>query len=406
MDPLTFDRMIQRLSGALSRRSLVGGSLSAALLEVVRPGNEVQAKKRVRAERCLAVGERCPKRVKHGKKKPKHTCDDDCCTRYSVRSAKGKRRCACREGGEPCTASTARQCCSGECQGTGCAPLRATAAPPPPVCPAVCPTCQTCNTTTGRCEADPAFLGQLCGAPGQVCQANGTCTCDDDSCPAGQVCNGLACCTPDSNATTCAGKCGTVQNNCRQTINCTALCTGSGKVCIGLACCTPDPDTTTCAGQCGTVQNNCRQTIDCTALCGGCCTGDGRCQPGTGNAACGPVGGTCDICAAPDVCFNRDCCTPVNPTCGPTSCNQTNNCGQLVNCCGAAGAATPGCEGGACCEQGVGSGTFCSATVPCCQMGQAGSRRCRDGQCCVNSGFPTANANQCCSGVIQGNFCT
>jgi len=276
---------------------------------------------------------------------------------------KGKRK-KRRKTPAGCVPQSAAQTCAGRCGQVpnNCGTMLDCGACS---CPLVCPVCQTCNTTTGHCEANPVYVGQICGAPGQVCQTNGACVCDDASCPAGQVCNGLACCKPVPDATTCGGKCGNVVNNCRQTIDCTAVCANAG-----------------------------------------CCAGDGSCQPGTGNAACGPVGGTCDICPALDVCFNRDCCTPVNPSCEPTSCNQTNNCGQLVNCCGAAGAATPGCEGNACCEQGVGSGTFCSATVPCCQMGQAGSRSCVNGDCCVNSGFPTAQANQCCSGVIQGNFCT
>ena len=34
-------------------------------------------------------------------------------------------------------------------------------------CGSACPVCRTCNTTTGRCDPHPAFLNQVCAAPGQ-----------------------------------------------------------------------------------------------------------------------------------------------------------------------------------------------------------------------------------------------
>ncbi len=42
--------------------------------------------------------------------------------------------------------------------------------------------------------------------------------------------------------------------------------------------CTPEAQATTCAGRCGSVQNNCQQTVTCTCpVCQTCA--DGRCQP-------------------------------------------------------------------------------------------------------------------------------
>jgi len=252
-------------------------------------------------------------------------------------------------------------------------------------CNPPCPVCQTCTGVPGICVIDPKQQGDACGAPGQVCQSAGTCTCVANSCAPPATCGGggtpgVCGCTP-----TCApGVCGAgAPDGCGGTRNCGA-CSGTTPICVGNVC-------TACSG-----------TTPCPS---GCCAGDGTCQPGTGGGACGSGGEICAVCGGPEVCFAGDCCTPVNPTCGATSCNTTNNCGQPVNCCAQAGATNPGCEGGACCEQTVSPGSFCSGTVPCCQLGQPGSRRCNSGSCCVNSGFPTALAVQCCSGQRQGNFC-
>ena len=83
VDPRTFDGMIQRLSQTLSRRSLVGGSLGAAVLGAVGLGEKSQARKKgranarkkgasnakVKSEDKLNIGERCdPPKTRHGKK--------------------------------------------------------------------------------------------------------------------------------------------------------------------------------------------------------------------------------------------------------------------------------------------------------------------------------------------------
>jgi len=59
--------------------------------------------------------------------------------------------------------------------------------PPAVMCPPVCPVCQTCDVTTGVCEASPSgngLAGQDCGAPRVCC--SGTC------CDPIHACNGLA----------------------------------------------------------------------------------------------------------------------------------------------------------------------------------------------------------------------
>lgn len=64
-----------------------------------------------------------------------------------------------------------------------------------------CLTCQEGSNTSGTCVADPARLGQPCGAAGQVCQADGTCACQAGSCPGCDTCLGDGSCQP------CTGCC-------------------------------------------------------------------------------------------------------------------------------------------------------------------------------------------------------
>ena len=253
MDANRFDTLT-RLVLTSSRRktvrllvgSLLGGLLPLDLLATEakkhrgkdRRKGDRSPKRRggaTKTERCLGVGERCPKTLKHGKKTVKHTCNRNCCTRYSVVSADGKRHCACREAGQACTANTARHCCSGVCDGAVCAPGMAAGRPgpvgppgppgppPPPVpspfagtCTALQDVCQqdyipnaTCNnrhgcfcysaptgakvcaTITGECsgcttDADCATLldpnwscvvgGGYCECPGRLCVYRGICS--------------------------------------------------------------------------------------------------------------------------------------------------------------------------------------------------------------------------------------
>jgi hypothetical protein len=87
-------------------------------------------------------------------------------------------------------------------------------------------------------------------------------------------------CTPDSTATTCAGKCGSVTNNCNQAVDCgpcagcdpacgtccnDVCCSQAGAICAADtgACCVPEPTAETCNGKCEGVINNCGVKIDC-----------------------------------------------------------------------------------------------------------------------------------------------
>jgi len=127
-------------------------------------------------------------------------------------------------------------------------------------CCTVTTTCGTsCNTTlTTNCGTSLPCLACATGTcNGTTCCPNAVCgtTC----CTAGQECNGTACCTPNLPAITCAGKCGTVMDNCNQPVDCgdcsiTQVCTGAATCAcdqgslVGGSPATCNPGDTCCHG--------------------------------------------------------------------------------------------------------------------------------------------------------------
>jgi hypothetical protein len=71
-------------------------------------------------------------------------------------------------------------------------------------------------------------------------------------CGSNQVCHGGTCCVPESRGDTCAGRCGTWENNCGQPVTCNAC--AAGQQCLG-------------NGSCAIV---CTTNNDCTGSCNGC----------------------------------------------------------------------------------------------------------------------------------------
>lgn len=147
------------------------------------------------------------------------------------------------------------------------------------VCDPPCGICQTCDAQTGQCVPDPQQQGDACGGLGQVCQADGACSCDDTSCP---VCR-----------------------SCSRSGECTNPCSSAG-----------------------------------------CCDGV-TCQPGTENDACGNGGITCVVCTGQEECLddgnNAYVCTCV-PDCAGKACGD-DGCGGT---CGTCSGALPACSAGQC----------------------------------------------------------
>lgn len=161
-----------------------------------------------------------------------------------------------------------------------------------------------------------------------------------------------------------------------------------------VAQCTPESAAQTCANRCGAVQNNCQQPVDCGSCdCPAPCPACFVCQPGAGKrgacvvdparrgAACGATGLVCqengdcacntspDTCTAPATCGGggqaRKCgCTPL------TACPVGLDCGDIEDGCG--GTVTCGSctrEGDICGNTQVNvcgcTPTGCSATREC-----------------------------------------
>jgi hypothetical protein len=180
VDPQNFDRMIGQLSRVLSRRSLVGGSLGAAVLSAVGLGETAGAKK-VTAEACIPTGKKCPAKKPRGDKKKTLGCDQ-CCQDFvtTFRTKKGKRvkKCACTPNGVACGRSA--QCCSGFCSGGICS------SPSPAV--AAC---------------DP-HSGLNCVPRGEECSRGGApCCCQDE-------------CLADESGGICAAPCGAGTQRCNE----------------------------------------------------------------------------------------------------------------------------------------------------------------------------------------------
>ena len=74
MENTRFDDLAKSVRRTASRRTTTRAALGA-LLVLAGLGEAEAAKKgqRVTAERCLYIGEKCPKTVKHGKKKKRHS---------------------------------------------------------------------------------------------------------------------------------------------------------------------------------------------------------------------------------------------------------------------------------------------------------------------------------------------
>ncbi len=256
VDPRTFDRIIRRLSGALSRRSLVGGSLGAAVLTAVGLGDNALAKKtdrgQVNTENCIPTGKTCPRRGRRGDdRRERRTCEDCCQGTFVIVGRKGGKKkgktvkkCSCIPFGENCKGD-ASNCCTGVC-GDG--------------------VCQQsgCTNLTGACTTDAECCSTVCNAAGFG--------------PTGDTCTtcrtGGADCADSAGEDTCCGE---------------RTCTASGNT----ECCSLVGESCASGGDC------CDLTGDCDDLRGLCCVPAGLPAPGgcTGAGATAPNPGCCsEVC--------------------------------------------------------------------------------------------------------------
>src|SRR4051794_31321646 len=221
VDPHAFDGLVRRLSGALSRRTLVGGSLGAAMLAAVGLSDAALAKghrkrsagKRARsegghqsvhAEACVPSGKQCPAKRQRGKNAKKLGCEKCCQGAFETfTNSKGKqvKKCTCKAAGSSCSSADGGgfQCCSGVCENGACVQTACTN------------NLNFCNTNADCCSR---FCADFVCEPAGSCQVlNSTCTAD------GQCCSGF---------------CG--DGTCLQAGSCVALagaCTGDAECCSG-----------------------------------------------------------------------------------------------------------------------------------------------------------------------------
>lgn len=400
MDDRRFDAVTRSLA---SRRAAVGGVL-AALLGVAIPGTAAARKK---PKKCKPKCPVCKKCVK-GKCKPQpdgtacgagQTCTGGDCLASSCPD--GQVRCDgacvdtatndanCGACGKACPAGSGccgGGCCEGCCDGTVCkGGLSDNACGASGTACAACAAGQDCNGGTCTCDGvscdgccdgttcRPGTTDANCGINGGVCDA---CAGTGESCGGGGQA-GVCGCTSESDAVTCAGKCGTVQNNCGQPVDCP-----------------PPSDAATCAGKCGTVQNSCGQAVNCTALCVGCCDG-GTCRPGFATQACGKNGAACTACTDCTSCDNGTCA----PGCGScATCNGNNVCESFADGtnCGTSG----GCDDGRCLRRY----NFCANSGGC-SANYAVAVNGGGLNLCMASGRPTAGRCTTTSDCANGWFC-
>lgn len=139
-------------------------------------------------------------------------------------------------------------------------------------------------------------------------------------------------CSPESAARTCAGRCGTIANNCNQPVDCGSCACGSAcPVCqtcnsaagrcetsqafVGQACGLPEQfcqadgtcvcDATSCES--GQRCNGIVCVCDATSCPTGCCDADRRCRIGDA-VECGTGGRTCNRCPDCNTCNGRGEC--------------------------------------------------------------------------------------------------
>jgi hypothetical protein len=202
-------------------------------------------------------------------------------------------------------------------------------------------------------------------------------------------------CKPESVAQTCAGRCGSLENNCRQAVDCGPCdCGGPCPVCqtcdASSGQCVPDPAT---VGQECAPGMHCKSDGSCTVVCdagyhacGSCCSandspltcGD-RCTP------CGP-GESCD--GATCRCGNGLSCQDGRVCCDGQCCPA----GQL--CDGAGGCVEPS----GCCSGNATCGAHTSAGWLCCQAPLAAAC------CCESSPGAGDGVVRCCDPLDQACF--
>lgn len=200
-------------------------------------------------------------------------------------------------GKKPCRPESVAQTCAGKC---GSVPntckelVDCGSCACDPACD-VCFTCQDGPNTPGTCVIDPVQQGETCGTPGQLCQPDGGCACDEESCGGvTPVCAAGACVACSATHPCPSGECCAVDGSCVATCPTCQIC--DDGLCIvdpalDHTCTGPCDSGEWCdAGACASIVETVR-IPDCQSRCGGdavvcgltvTCPGCDRCLAQTG----------------------------------------------------------------------------------------------------------------------------
>ncbi len=314
---------------------------------------------------------------------------------------------------------------------------------------------QSCNDGWADCDGNPANGCEVnidtnanCGACGNDCGANATCTSRACSCNPRRLD-----CTPGSPyceigfSTSHCGACGAtcgVNESCNTAGSCACgsatSAVGGGTACPGQRCCSgscrPLGTTTNCS-DCGDVcgsNETCFGSGPWSCRCDGGlrCSGSNTCCPGTGGCVntgtdvnnCGGCNNRCgagETCNGTCRCNGGAACTGGQVCCGTAGCRNTmGNNAQHCGGCGIACQMNETCSSGACQCGSVsgspGTGRACAVGQTCCP----GSGNCVDttndvnncGGCGIRCGAgETCAGGRCvCNGMMGsvggGEFCT
>ncbi|MFN8677491.1 MAG: hypothetical protein U0Z70_14040 [Thermomicrobiales bacterium] len=250
-------------------------------------------------------------------------------------------------------------------------------------------------------------------------------------------------CKPDATAVTCNGKCGSVTNNCKQTVNCGACtcnpacgtceqcqgttcvacepccngfcCSRAGAICAEDtgACCVPESESVTCNGKCEGVINNCGVKINCgpctcDPVCPDCqfCTGDPRkcvLDPLQQGQSCGTAQCQNGTATLPGTCNGGTCEPGMQISCEPYRCDGNvcaHSCEHDQQC-----VSGYYCNGGGCVAAQQ-NGLVCTQNQHC------ESGHCVDGYCCdsacdgVCKACNVGGAEGTCSTAPNGSTCS
>ncbi len=178
-----------------------------------------------------------------------------------------------------------------------------------------------------------------CRKAQQVCRKDAEC-CSGDCSPLDRFGRGRCLCGTGAD-------CPTPSSGCKSAICTNGICSEANacageQICYRKGCCTPAPKETICLNKCGTVTNNCGQSVDCGACCGSngsSCSENADCCGVCIDGECSPASGFGERCDETEDCESGLTC------CGETcqECCSTPNCSPYENECG-----SNVCSGGRC----------------------------------------------------------